>query len=114
MVRILGARWNVKYYELRFYSDYSIAVLEGTVFAEDDTGEEAKLRRQETVWRVGLADRKLDANCTQGGTAINRNCGERLWKYGDYIIFSNVIILCEGENSEEAFKLCDNLIGIIK
>ena len=105
---------NVKYYELRFYPDHSTAVSDGTAFAEDDTGEEAKLRRQETIWKVGLSDRKLDANCTQGGTAINRNCGERLWKYGDYLIFNNVVILCEGESSKEAFKLCEDLKGILK
>ena len=104
---------NVKYYELRFYPDHSTAISEGTAFAEDATGEDSKLRRQETMWRTGLADRKIDANCTQGGSSINRNCGDRLWKYRDYIIFNNVVILCEGEDSNEAFTLCNGLIDIL-
>ena len=54
---------NLKYYELRFYPDHSTAVSDGTPFAEDATGEDSKLRRQETMWRVGLADRKIDASC---------------------------------------------------
>ena len=101
------------YYELRFYPDHSTAILDGTPFAEDATGEDAKLRRQETMWRTGLADRKMDANCTQGGSSINRNCGDRLWKYGDFIVFNNVIMLCEGKDSNEAFKLCNALIELV-
>ena len=104
------------YYELRFYPDHSTAVSEGTVFAEDATGEDSKLRRQETMWRVGLADRKIDASCAVGGHrghSSNSDCGERVWKYGDYLIFDNLIILCEGADSNEAFKLCNDLIDLV-
>jgi hypothetical protein len=107
---------NVKYYELRFYPDHFTAVSEGTAFAENATGEDAKLRRQETMWRVGLADRKIDASCAVGGHrghSNNSDCGERVWKYADYIIFNNVVILCEGADSNEAFKLCNDLIDIL-
>ena len=108
---------NVKYYELRFYPDHSTAVLDGTPFAEDATGEDAKLRRQETMWRVGLAERKIDASCkrdsSKGPTQTSPNCGNRVWKYADYMIFNNVIILCEGEDSKEAFKRCNGLIDIL-
>ena len=104
---------SVKYYELRFYPDHFTAVSDGTPFAKGATGEDAKLRRQETMWRTGLTDRKMDANCTQGGSSINRNCGNRLWKYGDFIVFNNVIMLCEGKDSNEAFKLCNALIELV-
>jgi hypothetical protein len=107
---------NVKYYELRFYPNHSTAVSEGKAFAEDDTGENAKLERKNTMWRTGLSDRKVNASCEYShgkhGTGSS-NCGKRLYKYGDYMIFNNVIILCEGENSKEAFPLCHNLINII-
>ena len=108
---------NVKYYELRFYSDHSTTVSDGTLFAEDATGEDSKLRRQETMWRVGLADRKIDASCAVGGHrghSSNSDCGERVWKYADYMIFNNVIILCEGEDSNEALKLCNNLTDLVR
>ena len=35
------------------------------------------------------------------------------YKYGDYMIFNNVIILCEGEDSKEAFKLGNDLIDLL-
>ena len=103
------------YYELRFYPDHSTAVLEGTAFAEDATGEEAKLRRQDTMWRVGLSDRKrsssaLDSHPIQRAQALE----VRLAKYADYMIFNNVIMLCEGEDSNEAFKLCNDLIDLVR
>ena len=104
---------SVKYYELRFYPDHSTAVSEGTAFAEDATGEDAELRRQDTMWRVGLTDRKRAAVCTLGSVSVNRNCGDRLWKYADYMIFNNVIMLCEGEDSKEAIKFCNDLIDLI-
>ena len=108
---------NVKYYELRFYPNHSTSVSEGKAFAEDDTGEDAKLERKNTMWRTGLSDRKINASCEYShgkhGTGSSK-CGKRLYKYGDYMIFNNVIILCEGESSNEAFPLCDNLINIVK
>ena len=107
---------NVIYYELRFYPDHSTAVSEGTPFAEDATGEDAKLKRQDTMWRVGLADRKASES-KQGFGSFGRNKNLthriRLARYADYIIFNNVIILCEGEDSKEAFKLCDDLTDIL-
>jgi hypothetical protein len=104
---------SVKYYELRLYPDHSTAISDGTPFAKDATGEDAKLRRQDTMWRVGLTDRKRSGVCTLGSVSVNRNCGERIWKYADYIIFNNVIMLCEGEDSNEAFKLCNDLIDLV-
>jgi hypothetical protein len=106
---------SVRYYELRFYPDHSTAVSEGTSFAENATGDDAKLRRQDTMWRVGLSDRKrsssaLDSHPTQRAQALE----VRLAKYADYMIFDNVIILCEGENSKESFKLCNDLINLLK
>jgi len=102
---------------LRFYSDHSTTVSDGTLFAEDATEEDSKLRRQETMWRVGLADRKIDASCAVGGHrghSSNSDFGKRVWKYADYMIFNNVIILCEGEDSNEALKLCNNLTDLVR
>ena len=104
------------YYELRFYPDHSTAVSDGTPFAENATGEDAKLDRKETMWRVGLPDRKINASCEYSlgkhGTGSSK-CGKKLYKYADYMIFNNVIMLCEGEDSNEAFKLCNALINLV-
>ena len=107
---------SVKYYELRFYPDHSTAVSEGTSFAEDATGEDAVLGRKETMWRVGLAERKASAQVvsTQSETSLAGAAKKpRLARYADYIIFNNVIMLCEGEDSNEAFKLCNDLIDLV-
>ena len=97
------------YYELRFYPDHSTAVSEGTAFAEDDTGENAKLGRQDTMWRTGLPDRKS----TGPMATIPLGREWRLSKYADYMIYDNVIMLCMGEDSNEAFQLCNDLIELV-
>ncbi len=103
---------SVLYYELRFYPDHSTSVSEGSPFAEDATGDDAKLKRQDTMWRVGLADRKNSEQVAEGVTEKYRG-RVRLARYADYIIFNNVIILCQGEDSKEAFKLCNDLIDLL-
>ena len=103
---------SVKYYELRFYPDHSTAVSEGTIFVEDATGKDAKLNRKDNpMWKVGLPERKR--NTQEGGGPMSSRT-RRLSKYADYIIYNNVIMLCEGEDSPEAFKLCNDLIDILK
>ena len=105
-----------KYYELRFYPDHATAVSTGTAFAEDDTGEDAKLGRQETMWRVGLADRKVNSSCEYShgkvGTGSSR-CGKKEYKYPEYVIFSNLIMLCGGADVEDAVKNCEALFNTL-
>jgi hypothetical protein len=104
------------YYELRFYPDHSTAVSDGTPFAEDATGEDAVLGRKETMWRVGLAERKASSQVvsTQSETGLAAAAKKpRLARYADYMIFNNVIMLCEGEDSNEAFQLCNDLIDLV-
>ena len=68
------------------------------------------------MWKTGLSDRKVNASCEYNhgkhGTGSSK-CGKRVYKYGNYMIYNNVIILCEGESSKEAFGLCGNLIKIV-
>ena len=60
--------------------------------------------------KIGLPERKR--NTQEGGDPMSpRTRG--LSKYADYIILNNVIMLCEGEDSREAFKLCTDLTGIV-
>ena len=106
---------NVKYYELRFYPDHSTAVSDGTAFAEDDTGEEAKLDRKETMWKVGLTDRKMLGK-GHGGEFCARNTGscQEIPKYFDYLTYNNVILLCWGFTSNESLETCWNLVDMIE
>ena len=104
---------SVKYYELRFYPDHSTAVSDGTPFAKDATGEDANLGRKDAMWRVGLAERKISGNF-HARSGNKKILEEKVTaKYADYMIFNNVIMLCEGEDSKEAFKLCNDLIDLV-
>ena len=102
---------SVKYYELRFYPDYSTAVSDGTAFAENATGEDAKLDRKETMWKVGLTDRKMLGK-GHGGKFCARNTGfcKEIPKYFDYLTYNNVILLCWGFTSNESLETCWNLV----
>ena len=92
---------NVKYYEIRFYPDHTIAVNEGTSFAENVTGKDAKLNRKEAMWRVGLSDRRV-----LKAPKINLRTGEEVApKYFEYMIYSNFILLCQGWDTEESINL---------
>ena len=104
---------SVKYYELRFYPDYSTAVSEGTAFAEDATGEDAVLGRKDTMWRVGLPDRKLTLTKTLYGGERPSTQGGLNPKYHDYVVYNNVIMLCEGVDSEKSIKACWELIDLV-
>ena len=104
---------SVKYYELRFYPNHSTAVSEGTPFAEDVIGEDAKLERNDKpMWRVGLPDRKLSCSRTLSNRKIDNYYGSKKScpKYGSFLIFSNVVLLCEGVDSKQAYKSCSYLL----
>ena len=100
---------NVKYYELRFYPDHSTALSEGKAFAEDATGKDAILGRKDTMWRVGLSDRRV-----LKAPKINLRTGEEVApKYYEYMIYSNLILLCQGWDSEESITNCKNLLELL-
>jgi hypothetical protein len=106
---------NVKYYELRFYPDHSTALSEGKAFAEDATGKDAILGRKDTMWRVGLSDRKVNVLKTSHGSYAERNetVPHTASKYAEYVIYDNVIMLCEGVKIEDSYKHCSNLINLL-
>ena len=104
---------TVNYYELRFYPDHSTAVSDGTLFAEDATGKDANLGRKDAMWRVGLVDRKISGNF-HARSGYKKILEEKVTaKYGDYIIYNNVIILCQGEDSIQSIKACMVLIDLV-
>ena len=107
---------SVKYYELRFYPDHAGAISDGTAFAEDATGKDAKLTRQETMWRVGISDRKVNILKTSHGSYAERNetVPHTASKYAEYVIYDNVVMLCEGVDIEDSNKNCSNLIDLIE
>ena len=96
-------------YEARFYNSHDDAVAFGVLMAEEASGEDALLDKETTSWSVGLNDRKKLAS---GGTAdLAAWSGTLQTKYGEYVVLGNMVLLCEGTNSEEALLRCNALLA---
>ena len=106
---------SVRYYELRFYPDHSTALSDGTPFAEDATGVDANLNRKNSMWRAGLTDRKLSqTKMVYGGeTKVHVTGDGTIPKYQEYVIYNNLILLCEGVDPKDSIKACWDLINIL-
>ena len=101
-------------FEIRFYKSHEDAINFGKTYADEATGENAIIRKRDASWKEGIKDRRTISTPTDGGSigaAIGSNSSP---KYGDYIIYENLIILCEGHKSEESLKRCSLLIGSLK
>ena len=90
-------------YELRMYPDHATALASGVSYAEEVTGEDAKLRSADVRWEEGTKDRR-------GGGAFS---GSLTPLYGDYAVVGNVIVLCEGRDSAQALERCARLLWAI-
>ena len=100
-----------KDFEIRIYESHEDAVSYGKSYADEATGEDAIIRKSAATWKEGVKDRRLISTPTDGGSigaAIGSNSSP---KYGDYIIYGNLIILCEGWNTEESLERCSGLIN---
>lgn len=95
-----------KEFEARFYASHSDAVEFGTFFADERTGPDAVIKSGEATWEEGAKEARacLGASGTGGS-----NCS--VSKYGDYMIYGNLILVCEGNDSSIAIKLCTALLG---
>ena len=105
---------ETKDFEIRFYESHEDAVNFGKSFADEATGEDAIIRKRDASWKEGTKDRRTISTPTDGGSigaAIGSNSSP---KYGDYIIYENLIILCEGHKSEESLRRCSLLIESLK
>ncbi len=99
-----------KDFEIRIYKSHEDAINYGTVYADEATGEDAIIRKRDASWKEGIKDRRTISTPTDGGSigaAIGSNSSP---KYGDYIIYENLIILCEGHKSKESMERCSLLI----
>ena len=64
------------------------------------TGREALLREVDVRWKEGTRDRR-------GGGAFRDSLTPL---YGDYMVFGNVILLCEGRDSAQSLERCAALL----
>ena len=89
-------------YEIRIYPSHKIAVESGTSLAEEGSGETAILKSSKARWKEGLNNRRMIVG---GGSRGSQNP-----RYGGYIIYGNLIILCEGRTHEQSVENCRQLV----
>lgn len=87
-------------YELRIYPDHVAAIESGVEYAAEVTGKEALLRVVDVRWKEGTRDRR-------GGGAFRDSLTPL---YGDYAVYGNVILLCEGRDSDQSLGRCAALL----
>lgn len=90
-------------FEVRFYPDHATAAGIGADFANEATGPEAVIAADEQRWDEGLVQRRA----CQGNTRGSHHSGKCVnAKYGDYAVMGNVVLLCQGKDSDTALANC--------
>lgn len=92
-------------YEIRVYPSHQIAVEKGTPFAEEASGKDALLNTRDATWDEGVKDRRL---------IVGPGSGTQTPRFGDYVILGNLVILCQGRNSEQALEQCASFVAEIR
>ncbi len=72
----------------------------GVRFADDATGEDANLVSTSAAWVTGVQDRVV----------LNPRFGQSQPKYMDYVVYGNIVALCEGRTVLESQAACNWLI----
>ena len=103
--------YNRRELEIRVYPDHTTALSAGVDFADEATGPTAILTSSAQRWDEGITQRRACRANTRGSHHTGR-CDAA--KYGDYIVFGNLVILCEGIDSETALANCNNFIGSLQ
>lgn len=98
-------------YEARFYPDHSTAITVGVDFANEATGPDAVLASATQRWDEGLTQRRACAANTRGSHHSGR-CN--IAKYGDYVVAGNLVLLCQGRDSETALQNCEALYAALQ
>tara|TARA_B100000029_G_scaffold371813_1_gene365735 strand:+ start:280 stop:834 length:555 start_codon:yes stop_codon:yes gene_type:complete len=107
-----------KDFEIRIYKTHKDAISYGTSFAEEGAGEKAIIRKGDANWKEGIKDRRIMVGGSTGASGKGGGAptgSKSTNKYGDYIIYGNLIILCEGRTTEQAMERCSQfVIGLEK
>lgn len=93
--------WKVDVqFEVRFYSSHDEAVGLGLSYAKEGAGPEAVIDPDFARYTEGLRDRRT----------IVHTRGSPTPRYGDFVIYGNMIALCEGRDSEQGAERCARLV----
>ena len=104
------AAWRILFnkhdYEVRFYPDQQTAIDEGAPYAEHVTGDDAVVIGDDILWEEGAKDRR---RCSRNEKTPHAGCSYSS-RYWDFVVLGNMIMMCEGLDSDQAIRNCDELI----
>ncbi len=95
-------------YELRFYGNHQDALNQGSEDAKLVTGKDS-IVTGDVPWEDGEKDRR---RCSRPPGQPHSGCNYTS-KYGDFVIFENVIVMCEGKDTLESRNTCSNLLSLL-
>ncbi len=94
--------------EIRLYPSHQVALDQGVSFADESTGEDAVLLEDVQRWDEGLTQRR---QCAGNGGHHSGKCDNA--KYGDYVIRGNMVLMCQGKDSVDALKNCEEFLDAV-
>ena len=106
-----------KDFEIRIYPSHKDAVSYGKSYAEEAAGENAVIRKGDAKWKEGIKDRRTMVGGSTGSSGKGGGAptgSKSTNKYGGYIIYGNLIILCEGRSTEQSMERCSEFIADLK
>ena len=89
-------------FEVRIYQSHADAVSLGTTLADEGSGTDAVLDADDAQYDEGIRDRRMIIGQGTGGGGRS-GTGPR---YGDYAIYGNIVMLCQGAAVEQALDRC--------
>jgi hypothetical protein len=96
-------------YEVRFYPDHATAMTTGIGWADEATGADAVLLKDVQRWDEGISDRR---QCAGNGGHHSGKCDNP--KYFDYIVVGNMIVMCQGKDSDTSIQACADLMAVVQ
>ena len=97
--------------EARFYASHFDAVEFGTEYAANVSGDDADIEEDTTIWPEGYKNRQ---RMRSGGTAdLAAWSGQRGPNYGDFVIYGNMVLLCQGDTPDDSISTCYELIDAV-
>ena len=100
-----------KDFEVRFYTSHADAVSLGEELAKEVTGNNAVISKDDTTWKEGSKDRRQVGGGVDKGSLGLQATGI-FPKYGNYAIYGNMVLLCEGQE-EISLETCWKLISAL-
>ena len=96
-------------YEIRIYPSHEIAINVGKDYADEATGKRFEENRKNQRWKEGVKDRWQAQGVTDISGGASRQSKPRP-TYPNWAILGNMVILCDGLDSEQALIRCSELI----